>query len=90
MTALTSGVALVPILLAPGAPGRELLYPVASVIVGGLVSTTLLDLLLTPGIFWVFGRKAAEMHIQRDDPADLVSNRLAEGLAREPFPEITP
>jgi Cu/Ag efflux pump CusA len=60
MTALTSGIALIPIVLAPGQPGRELLYPVASVIVGGLVSTTLLDVLLTPGLFWVFGRRAAE------------------------------
>jgi Cu/Ag efflux pump CusA len=60
MTALTSGIALVPLVLSPGEPGRELLYPVASVIVGGLVSTTLLDLLLTPGMFWTFGRGAAE------------------------------
>ncbi|MHC4954320.1 MAG: efflux RND transporter permease subunit [Planctomycetota bacterium] len=60
MTALTSGIALVPLVLSPGQPGRELLYPVASVIVGGLVSTTLLDVLLTPGLFWTFGRQAAE------------------------------
>jgi len=60
MTALTSGIALVPLVLAPGQPGRELLYPVASVIVGGLISTTLLDVLLTPGLFWMFGRSAAE------------------------------
>ena len=60
MTALTSGIALVPLVLSPDEPGRELLYPVASVIVGGLVSTTLLDVLLTPGLFWTFGRRAAE------------------------------
>lgn len=60
MTALTSGIALVPLVLAPEEPGRELLYPVASVILGGLVTTTLLDLLLTPGVFWLFGRTAAE------------------------------
>jgi len=60
MTALTTVIALIPLVLAPGQPGRELLYPVASVIVGGLVSTTFLDVLLTPGFFWVFGRRAAE------------------------------
>src|SRR5690606_33560091 len=50
MTALTSGIALLPIVLVPDLPGREILYPVASVIVGGLVTSTLLDLLLTPGL----------------------------------------
>ncbi len=60
MTALTSGIALLPLVLSPGEPGRELLYPVASVIVGGLISTTLLDLLLSPGLFWLFGRTASE------------------------------
>ncbi len=66
MTALTSGIALVPLVMAPGEPGRELLYPVASVIVGGLVSTTLLDVLMTPGIFRVFGRAAAESVVAQD------------------------
>ena len=65
MTALTSGIALLPLALAPGEPGRELLYPVASIIVGGLVATTLMDLLLTPGVFWVFGRSAVERALAR-------------------------
>ncbi len=64
MTALTTGIALIPLVLSPGEPGRELLYPVASVIVGGLISTTLLDVLLTPGLFWTFGRGAAETVVE--------------------------
>ncbi|MEM8884328.1 MAG: efflux RND transporter permease subunit [Planctomycetota bacterium] len=68
MTALTSGIALVPLVLAPDQPGRELLYPVASVIIGGLFTATLLDVLLTPGLFWLFGRRAAEKHLSRDNP----------------------
>ena len=60
MTALTSGIGLVPLALAPGQPGREILYPVATVIIGGLVSSTLLDFLVTPGLFWRFGRREAE------------------------------
>jgi CzcA family heavy metal efflux pump len=60
MTALTSGIGLIPLALAPGQPGREILYPVATVIIGGLVSSTLLDFLVTPGLFWIFGRKEAE------------------------------
>ena len=70
MTALTSGIALVPLVLSPDQPGRELLYPVASVIVGGLVSATLLDLLLTPGLFWIFGRRAAESLVANYQPEE--------------------
>ncbi|MCC6670034.1 MAG: efflux RND transporter permease subunit [Planctomycetes bacterium] len=78
MTALSSGIALVPLLLAPGEPGREILHPVATVIVGGLISSTLLDLLLTPGVFWLFGQRAAE-HAAR--------LRERESQAFEPGPE---
>jgi CzcA family heavy metal efflux pump len=52
MTALTALLALVPILAAPGEPGRELLAPVAVVIFGGLCTGTLLNLALTPLVFW--------------------------------------
>jgi CzcA family heavy metal efflux pump len=60
MTALCSGVALVPLALSADQPGREILYPVATVIIGGLISSTLLDFLVTPGVFLTFGRKDAE------------------------------
>ena len=61
MTALVAAFALVPLLLAADAPGKEILHPVAVVIFGGLVSSTLLDTLLTPLIFWLVGRKPLEM-----------------------------
>lgn len=64
MTALTAGIALIPLVLAAGEPGKEILYPVATVILGGLVSSTLLDFFVHPALFWCFGRQAAE---QRDD-----------------------
>lgn len=60
MTALTTGVALIPLVLSPGEPGREILHPVATVIVGGLLSTTLLDALLSPWLFRTFGAGPAE------------------------------
>lgn len=63
MTALTSGIGLVPLALAPDQPGREILYPVATVIIGGLVTSTLLDFLVTPGLFWRFGRADVERAI---------------------------
>jgi HME family heavy-metal exporter len=59
MTALTAGIALVPLVIAGHQPGREILYPVATVILGGIISSTLLDFFVHPALFWIFGRKAA-------------------------------
>ena len=59
MTALVAATGLVPLLLTPDAPGREILYPVAVVIFGGLISSTVLDTILTPVLFRRFGRAAA-------------------------------
>ncbi|VWX62899.1 Heavy-metal exporter, HME family [Burkholderiales bacterium 8X] len=60
MTALVAAFALTPLLLAADAPGKEILHPVAVVIFGGLISSTVLDTLLTPVMFWLFGRTATE------------------------------
>lgn len=67
MTALTAGVALVPLALAAGEPGKEILYPVATVIIGGLISSTLLDFLVHPALFWCFGRRQAEQRQKFSD-----------------------
>ena len=69
MTALSAGIALIPLVLAAGEPGKEVLNPVAVVIVGGLVSSTLLGLAVTPAVFYAFGRKAAAKAIARDTAA---------------------
>ena len=60
MTALAAGVALVPLLIEAGTPGKEILHPVAVTIFGGLISATLLDAFLTPILFLKFGRKPIE------------------------------
>jgi HME family heavy-metal exporter len=57
MTALVAAFALVPLLVSADAPGKEVLHPVAVVIFGGLVSSTLLDTLLTPVMFRQWGEK---------------------------------
>lgn len=69
MTALSAGIALIPLVLAPGQPGKEILHPVAVAIVGGLISSTLLDLVVTPAVFFLIGRKAAEKALRLDAPA---------------------
>jgi len=60
MTALTSGIGLVPLALSAGDPGKEILYPVATVIIGGLLSSTILEFFVRPALFWRFGRRAGE------------------------------
>jgi Cu/Ag efflux pump CusA len=66
---LVAAFALTPLLLAADAPGKEILHPVAVVIFGGLVSSTLLDTLLTPVLFWLFGEKATQrlLHTRAED-----------------------
>jgi CzcA family heavy metal efflux pump len=55
MTALTAALALIPIVLAAGQPGNEIQAPMAAVILGGLTSSTLLNLLVLPALFARFG-----------------------------------
>jgi CzcA family heavy metal efflux pump len=71
MTALTAGIALIPLVLAAGEPGKEILYPVATVILGGLISSTLLDFFVHPALFWCFGRKQAEAQIEAAEHDEL-------------------
>jgi HME family heavy-metal exporter len=55
MTALTAVLGLLPIALAAGEPGSELLAPMAVVVLGGLVTSTLLNLVVVPaGYAWIF------------------------------------
>ncbi len=64
MTAFSAGVALVPLMIDPSSPGKEILNPVAITIFGGLVSSTLLDTFLTPVLFLRYGRKPLERLIE--------------------------
>lgn len=64
MTALVTAFALAPLLFEANHPGTEILNPVAVVIFGGLMSSTLLDTYLTPVLFWKFGKKDAEQLVE--------------------------
>ncbi|MBC6609202.1 efflux RND transporter permease subunit [Hymenobacter sp. BT188] len=56
MTALTSVLALLPIILAGNEPGAEIEHPMAVVILGGVITSTVLNLLGMPALYWAFGR----------------------------------
>jgi HME family heavy-metal exporter len=68
MTALVAAFALTPLLVAADAPGKEILHPVAVVIFGGLVSSTLLDTLLTPVLFRLFGEAPTRRLVEAQEP----------------------
>lgn len=73
MTALSAGIALVPLMIDAQAPGKEILHPVAITIFGGLVTATVLDMLLTPVLFLRYGARPLErlqiLHRQESDLA---------------------
>lgn len=73
MTALTAILGLIPLVLAKHDAGKEILHPVAVVITGGLISSTLLDIFVTPTIFYHFGKKSAEESINNSDTSNIFS-----------------
>ncbi len=72
MTALSAGLALLPLMIGADAPGKEILHPVAITIFGGLISSTLLDTVLTPILFLRYGEKPL---------LNLLSDREQESIA---------
>lgn len=72
MTAFVASLALLPLVFAKGQPGSEILHPVAVVIVGGLLSSTLLDLIVTPTLFYNVGRRSAEDYVQDKNETERV------------------
>lgn len=56
MTALAAMLALLPLVFGGEKPGQEIEHPMAVVIVGGLVSSTILNLFILPAMYWLFGQ----------------------------------
>ena len=61
MTALTAGIGLVPLVLGGQQPGKEILYPVATVILGGLITSTACEYIVHPGLFFQMSGKDAQL-----------------------------
>ncbi|MCG2684549.1 MAG: efflux RND transporter permease subunit [Planctomycetales bacterium] len=78
MTALTAGVGLAPLAMAAGEPGKEILYPVATVIIGGLLTGTLAEFLVRPALFWTFARRGRK---RADDTQYLAPGEYTRGTA---------
>ncbi len=64
MTALTTALALLPIVIGGNRPGQEIEHPMAVVILGGLFTSTILNLLFLPTLYWKFGKSKSTMRNQ--------------------------
>jgi HME family heavy-metal exporter len=73
MTALTAGIGLIPLVWGGQEPGREILYPVATVILGGLVTSTFCEFLIHPGLFWKFSGQEAVRLVQLEESTDVLA-----------------
>ncbi len=71
MTALTAGIGLIPLVIGGQEPGREILYPVATVILGGLITSTFCEFLIHPGLFWNFSGHDAKRLVDADKAPSL-------------------
>jgi Cu/Ag efflux pump CusA len=81
MTTLATGLALVPLVVLGQRPGHEIEHPLAVVILGGLVTSTLLNLFVLPSLYLRFGRRPAPQlpPAPRDGEALVPSPATVEG-----------
>lgn len=70
MTALTSTLGLIPLTLSPDTPGREILYPIATVVVGGLITSTLMEFFVRPALFWVCTHRTVKKLLEKEDSVE--------------------
>ncbi|MBN8624767.1 MAG: efflux RND transporter permease subunit [Planctomycetes bacterium] len=71
MTAFTSFIGLLPLLFGAGQAGKEILYPLTVVVFGGMLCSTILDQIVTPALFFAFGRKVYEHRVHQANDDDL-------------------
>jgi len=66
MTAFTSFIGLLPLLFGAGQAGKEILYPLTVVVFGGMLCSTILDQIVTPALFFAYGRNVYDQRTQSD------------------------
>ncbi len=79
MTALTSFIGLLPLLFGAGQTGKEILYPLTVVVFGGMLASTILDQIVTPALFFKFGRRVFDLSLATES-ADHGIERMADEL----------
>jgi Cu/Ag efflux pump CusA len=84
MTALTAGIGLVPLVAGGKKPGLEILYPVATVNLGGLVTSTFCEFLIHPGLFWKFSGKDAERLARSEGSDEELLRAATDGTDAQP------
>jgi Cu/Ag efflux pump CusA len=75
MTSLATGLALVPLVVLGARPGHEIEYPLAVVVLGGLLTSTLLNLFVTPVLYLRFGRRRDRTPLRRTSRRQIPSAR---------------
>jgi Cu/Ag efflux pump CusA len=80
MTALTAALGLVPLALAAGRPGREILAPLAVVVLGGLATSTALNLLVVPAGYVALARFCDRRAPREPDPVLSATNPTTGGI----------
>jgi Cu/Ag efflux pump CusA len=88
MTALTAGLALIPLVLRGGEPGNEVQSPMAQVILGGLLTSTFLNLVVVPALYERWGGSSARPPAT-DAPA-IHSSPVSRAAPTPPSPVATP
>ncbi|MBL8842135.1 MAG: efflux RND transporter permease subunit [Planctomycetes bacterium] len=83
MTALTAALGLIPLAMARGRPGSELLAPLAIVVLGGLLSSTLLNLFVVPAGYSLAFRKGRSIETAADETAALEAKPAASNVPHE-------
>ena len=90
MTAMTSFIGLLPLLFGAGQTGKEILYPLALVVFGGMLTSTILDQVVTPALFFKFGRKVYEHSPPIDSTGQQPAAFSATGEGKAPAVTATP
>ncbi|OFW31810.1 MAG: hypothetical protein A3J28_05075 [Acidobacteria bacterium RIFCSPLOWO2_12_FULL_60_22] len=73
MTALAAILGVLPLVFAKGEAGKELLQPIATVVAGGLISSTILDWAVTPALFYKFGKPVCEYYLSGREEAEHIA-----------------